>query len=164
MTHHEEPTRIPGCFTWEERIIYICVGLPIVVLTMLFVNKCILTRRNAIVRHGRRLQDLFGLPEWMRIFANEEPGMTNEDICRAGFVLVILLLLNGLCFAATVYEEGTIWHSGLLMAIVLTALVLSGTWLKLVLAKQDLEDRTMPDRLPLVEYEGFEKGFAVEAN
>ncbi|OIW25174.1 hypothetical protein CONLIGDRAFT_636255 [Coniochaeta ligniaria NRRL 30616] len=126
-----------------------------IVLVLFSVDRLVVRRRNLVIRLGRRIQNLLRLPEWMRLIADEHPGMMDKDIRTGATVLVFSLLWIGRD-VDYVFRKGTKWEPGQLFFVVPLVVYAAITWVVLLRAKRRLCRRVSPDT-PLVEYEGYEK-------
>jgi hypothetical protein len=86
----------------------ILIGLlfPIAFVT----DKYIIKNRDSLIQTGRRLQDRLHLPEWMRLIADEEPGMMNTVMRGAGLSFISGLLwitfsVAGACYFGSLSDE-----------------------------------------------------------
>ncbi|KAK1772214.1 hypothetical protein QBC33DRAFT_520574 [Phialemonium atrogriseum] len=82
------------------------VGRAILTGAVIVIDKQIVQRRDVVIRWGRQFQNWFPLPEWMFIFAENDPGMPDTDMripwalgfmvvgpgCIAGLVWLVLIL------------------------------------------------------------------------
>jgi hypothetical protein len=99
----------------------------------------IVQRRDVLITHGRKVQNMLHLPKGMCVFSEEDPGMPDDDIrvsamsLSISFTLAILAILLVACTKATV----VFWDPWILGFVVVNPICVTVTvWLLLALSKR----------------------------
>lgn len=114
-------------FELMAQLFWRCVWAGVLVL----IHSLLVARREAITRHGRRLQERLRIPRYMHVFSDLEPGILDDDILTASQFLTwacipaLLGLIIALC-------AGTVWHPIILgLGLVTPGCLLGVLWLVL---------------------------------
>ncbi|KAI6084140.1 hypothetical protein F4821DRAFT_177838 [Hypoxylon rubiginosum] len=93
----------------------ICVRLSFLGLAtamLHIVDKLIVQRRELVIRLGRQAQRILHVPECLRVFSDEEPGMLDGDIRMAGTCLIISYLIATTPFLVATLLGASLWGPG----------------------------------------------------
>lgn len=151
----------------DECLGEICVSVVfrvILSICVFVIDYQVLSRSDSIIRRGRQIQDLLHLPRWMRVFSDEDPGMSKSKIRLAAEILALSALLS-LIGTVVAFGKGTVinWAT-LTLSVVLPICINATLWLRLALSNrkraskgQAMNERFVSQSKPLLILDGSEE-------
>ncbi|EQL01005.1 hypothetical protein OCS_03279 [Ophiocordyceps sinensis CO18] len=109
------------------QVVWRCLFTGITIL----INRHLVSRREAVTRHGRRLQQLLRIPEYLHVFSDSDPGILDGDIIF-GVQWLIAAGLSSASGAALALLGAPLWHPSVLgFGLVVPSCVVGIIWLML---------------------------------
>ncbi|CAJ2501672.1 Uu.00g045250.m01.CDS01 [Anthostomella pinea] len=114
-----------------------CIFRSILTIYFIVIEGLIVERRDPVIRCGRRLQHLLHLPKAMCVFADEDPGMSDDTIRMSAVALSLSFTVAIMTVLVVAVFRGSFvfWDPWILgLAVASPICVIATVWLVLALA------------------------------